>query len=174
MLFLVSIFYVALLYFSCFNKASPSACSSGTYAAPDRMSCSSCPIGYRCPTSTMSSPIQCVNGTYQNETGQVVCLDCPGGHSCLYPENTPIPCNSAEYSPVRVSVCLPCPSGYRYVFVLPLFCSNDVLLAMTFWKMLIVHAMFPQKHFPSLLISHKKLFDSCLTVFNFRRLKEVI
>ena len=105
--------YHLILHSSCLNKSSPTSCAIGTYAAPDQMSCETCPKGSRCPSASMASPIQCVNGTYQNDTGQSTCHDCPGGYSCLNAENTPVPCNAKEYSSVGVAACSACPAGHR-------------------------------------------------------------
>ena len=97
-------------------------CSVGTHAAGDRMSCPLCPAGFKCPIAQLASPIACTNATYQNETGQSVCLDCPAAYSCLNTAETPVKCSSQEYSPVAVTVCITCSPGHRYVSYMCILC----------------------------------------------------
>ncbi len=87
------------------------------------MSCGPCPAGYRCPNNQMAAPVACVNGTYQNETSQSTCLDCPGGFSCLRVDEKPVECGSGQYSPVGVSMCMVCAAGHRLdKVVMQLYC----------------------------------------------------
>ena len=44
-----------------------------------------CPVSHYCPTGT-SYPLMCPAGTYNNRTGQSVCVTCPASYYC--PENT--------------------------------------------------------------------------------------
>ena len=77
------------------------------------MTCEPCPTGHYCPNDAMSAAVLCINGTYQNETGQSSCAACPGGMSCLSVSGTPIDCANGTYSAIGVRECMVCPSGHR-------------------------------------------------------------
>ena len=66
-----------------------------------------------CPDQKQHLPIQCLNGTYANETKSVKCKSCPAGFSCLYLQQSPVECIDGYYSPERTSQCFICPSGHR-------------------------------------------------------------
>ena len=88
-------------------------CSSGSFSSSDKLSCELCPAGHYCPTDGLAAPILCVNGTYQNETGETSCLQCPAGKLCLPVSSTPSDCPNGTYSSLGVAECLTCPSGHR-------------------------------------------------------------
>lgn len=89
-------------------------CVDGTHPAIDKLSCETCPKGHKCPVNGIETPILCSNGTYQNETGQNVCLQCPAGYGCENPAESPKECNQGQYSLLGMSECLHCPAGFRY------------------------------------------------------------
>ena len=82
------------------------------------MNCSSCPSGFKCPTTGLIAPIQCTLGHYQHETGKSSCNKCQIGEYCNDTLTPGTPCPSGLYSLGNSSVCLTCPSGYRYVLTL--------------------------------------------------------
>ena len=114
-----------MLLCSCADQVNIVKCLKGSYASADKMSCDPCPTGHYCPNDELAAPILCVNGTYQNDTGKLSCIECPAGKSCLSVSDTPSDCPNGTYSSAGVHVCLTCPSGYRYVtsFCLSLFCK---------------------------------------------------
>ena len=61
----------------------------------------------------MRSPIQCLNGTYSNETKSTECRPCPAGFSCLNIDKSPVECKDGYYSAEGTSQCLICPQGHR-------------------------------------------------------------
>eukprot|EP01135_Chromosphaera_perkinsii_P005913 Nk52_evm8s371 gene=Nk52_evmTU8s371 len=50
--------------------------------SPDGPSGGICPIGHYCPAGA-TAKIPCVAGTYQDQTGQGTCKQCPAGYFCL-------------------------------------------------------------------------------------------
>ncbi len=74
-----------------------------------------CPMGHFCPTGT-SSPLGCPPGTYNNQTGQSNCTECPASYYC--PGNTStywsFPCPTGHYCPPGTEYMdqYPCPLGY--------------------------------------------------------------
>ena len=99
--------------YSCADRVTVVKCLKGSYASADTLSCEPCPAGHYCPTDELAAPIVCVNGTYQNDTGQEACVECPAGMSCLSVFDPPNECPNGTYSPAGVQLCLSCPSGYR-------------------------------------------------------------
>ena len=73
-----------------------------------------CPTGYYCPAGT-STPKPCDAGTYQINTNQIECLECPEGSYCT--SNTTDPndylCPQGYYCPkgTTFSTKYPCPLG---------------------------------------------------------------
>ena len=61
-------------------------CSEGFYCLQDSFTYSPnqniCPQGYSCPAGDSSSPIACVNSTFQKDFGQSSCENCPPGFEC--------------------------------------------------------------------------------------------
>ena len=102
-----------LLYHRCNDGVDAVMCSSGSFSSADKLSCELCPAGHYCPTDGLAAPILCVNGTYQNETGETSCLQCPAGKLCQPVSSTPSDCPNGTYSSLGVAECLACPSGYR-------------------------------------------------------------
>ena len=98
---------------SCTDKMTPQPCAAGAYSSADGLSCDQCPKGFYCPTSKTVYPLKCANGTYQNQTGQQVCLDCPAGHRCPIVDVTPEECANGYYSTTGIDECLSCIPGHR-------------------------------------------------------------
>ncbi len=48
--------------------------------------------------------------TQHSPQGSAVCYECPEGHSCLFPDDDPVPCRLGEFS--NSTNCLPCPRGF--------------------------------------------------------------
>ena len=104
-----------LSIFSCPNTSIAIACKRGTYVSADRSSCEPCIVGTYCPIDKLDAPIVCTNGTYQNNTGQQACIDCPAGQKCPSVSSTPVDCPNGTYSGLGTAECLTCPSGHRLV-----------------------------------------------------------
>lgn len=71
-----------------------------------------CPAGYKCPQGS-AWPQPCERGTYQNATGQKVCLDCPAGYFCAGNTTVPEICPTGYYCPLNsyAGVTNACPVG---------------------------------------------------------------
>ncbi|PIK35709.1 hypothetical protein BSL78_27465 [Apostichopus japonicus] len=71
-----------------------------------------CPTGFYCPVGS-PSPVACIAGRYNNETGRSSCRNCPTGYYC--PQNSTVPeeCPAGYYCPVRTTYAYeyPCPEG---------------------------------------------------------------
>jgi hypothetical protein len=95
-----------------------------------------CPVGHYCPQA--SPPVDCGEGTFQNETGagsSSECKPCPGGFYCpegaILPlaspagyyappgQAAPIVCEMGHYCPAQSAAMKPCPEGY--------FCPNQTI-----------------------------------------------
>lgn len=63
------------------TTATPSGTFSFVYGNANFRIPGPCPAGHRCPIGS-SYPIPCSVGTYQNQTGQSTCEDCPAGKYC--------------------------------------------------------------------------------------------
>lgn len=59
-----------------------------------------CPAGYKCPSGS-AWPEPCVQGTYQNSTGQKVCLSCPAGFFCAGNTTVPDICPPGYFCPLN-------------------------------------------------------------------------
>ena len=57
-----------------------------------------CPVGHYCPENS-GQPIKCVAGTYQNQTTQVTCVNCPSGFTCQEGQINPEVCPIGFYCP---------------------------------------------------------------------------
>ena len=101
--------------FSCSNDASPQLCLKGTYSASGQLTCQDCEKGHSCPVDGLSAQQLCINGTYQNETKQTTCIQCPAGFMCSSVDVDPVACSTGKYSLQGMMECLNCPAGYRYV-----------------------------------------------------------
>jgi len=99
--------------FRCDNSAQPVKCTEGHFVSVDKLSCEICPKGYKCPVEGLDSPLLCSNGTYQNNTGQAACLQCPAGYGCDNLASEPLECSQGQYSLLGMSECLYCPAGFR-------------------------------------------------------------
>ena len=89
------------------------ACTPGTYSNTGETKCNNCTKGYKCPFNKMQSALQCLNGTYSNETKSTECKTCPAGFSCPNTDETPVECKNGYYSLGATSQCLICPHGHR-------------------------------------------------------------
>ena len=91
--------------------------------------CVLCPAGTYCPSSGMSVPTTCADGTYSIAPGAVACLAtgpgyyakggdtaataCQAGSYCVGGQGAPVLCAAGTYSPSpALSVCTPTPAGY--------------------------------------------------------------
>jgi hypothetical protein len=108
-------------YFSIAGASNQSACSPGSYNMDNRQSfCLSCPKGFYCPVSGMSTyeaylcntghycpsgtinPLKCPSGTFSNATGNVnvtECTSCTAGYYCQFDGLTSetAPCDAGYY-----------------------------------------------------------------------------
>ena len=76
-------------------------CTTGQYSLARSTSCTDCPAGYFCATTTIS-PVVCVSGSYSTGS-QTSCTVCPAGKAC--PSTTS---DSGNYD---------CPSGnYKLLY----------------------------------------------------------
>ena len=101
---------------SCLNKStSPVECNPGTYSSTGATKCNNCIKGFKCPNSTIQSPIKCLSGTYSNETKSTECRECPAGFSCPNVDESPVECVDGYYSTGSRSQCVICPHGHRYL-----------------------------------------------------------
>ena len=100
--------------YSCPNKhSSPAICAKGTFANVGSIECKNCSNGFMCPSDGLDVQIPCTNGSYANETRSSECKKCPAGFACLTPDQTPVECNTGQYSLEGSSQCLQCPAGHR-------------------------------------------------------------
>ncbi len=105
--------YPNLLFSRCIHPSTAVPCPKSTYVSVDKASCVPCIAGHYCPTEKLDAPVLCINGTYQNETGQDACKQCPAGQGCPSVTGNPIDCQNGTYSQLGMAECLPCPSGHR-------------------------------------------------------------
>lgn len=76
------------------------ACAPGDYALAGSVTCTPCPVGFECPT-TSSSPSLCPGGTFS--AGQVTaCSACPAGYACTQ-GLAPSSCHNGSYSPAGMT-----------------------------------------------------------------------
>ena len=57
------------------------ACDPGTYSSGSQTSCTSCPAGSACPSTTQAVVDTCDAGTYSTGN-QASCTPCPAGFAC--------------------------------------------------------------------------------------------
>ena len=77
-----------------------------------------CPVGHYCPTGS-GEPIRCANGTYQDQTTEWTCKECPAGYFCdntmsiVILDNSTTVCPTGHYCPpgTRYANEFPCPIG---------------------------------------------------------------
>ena len=105
------------LNFRCPNKTAKLICDIGYFSPGKQVDCSSCLLGFKCPTTGMVAPIQCTLGRYQHQTGKSSCIKCEIGKYCNNTLTPGAPCPSGLYSLENYSVCLTCPAGYRYAVI---------------------------------------------------------
>ena len=88
----------------------PTPCAEGYYSGAGKVTCTSCPEGYRCPNGT--SPQQCPQGHFA-PSGSVACQSCPAGHRCPSPGlAAPESCPEGSYTNQTLQVaCSPCEAG---------------------------------------------------------------
>ena len=72
-----------------------------------------CPAGFKCPQGS-KWPQPCVPGTYNNESGQAVCKDCPEGFYCSGNTTSPAVCPAGYYCPKNTitEFANECKAGY--------------------------------------------------------------
>ena len=100
--------------FLCWLHASGiSACLAGTYALEGASTCTTCPPGYKClSTTTNATNYPCINGTY-SVGGETTCTTCPAGYICPYTyQAVQIACVAGTYSTAGATECTTCPAGY--------------------------------------------------------------
>ena len=114
-------------------------CKAGFFCAEGSDSQNTqCSQGHYCPKATPVE-VSCPYGTYQQEVGQSICIDCPRGFFCNIAEGTifpeiclrghycpeqglinPVPCPPGFYNPssdpgnepISIDYCLSCPKGF--------------------------------------------------------------
>eukprot|EP01135_Chromosphaera_perkinsii_P006890 Nk52_evm45s621 gene=Nk52_evmTU45s621 len=83
-----------------------------------------CSAGKYCPAGTVSE-LECAAGTYNPNTGQAACLDCPAGKLCATKALTaPGECPKGHYCPLKTAIAVPCPAG-KYSNVVNLKSSSE-------------------------------------------------
>ena len=102
-------YYVIVVIFTVLDISY--GCLSGNYI--NNGTCTPCEKGFFCPNDNMTAPFPCPLGTYSNNTGFIQCKDCPAGYFCNETVSGPKKCSPGFYSKQRMSICIPCPSGYR-------------------------------------------------------------
>jgi hypothetical protein len=92
-------------------------CGLGFQSSMGQLSCSPCPAGFTCPsTSDPSLNIPCSPGFYSAE-GDVNCNACMAGNYC--PNTTmaeEFSCPKGTYSKAAAVSCSPCPLGWKCPF----------------------------------------------------------
>lgn len=71
-----------------------------------------CPAGHYCPTGSVS-PVDCVAGTYQNDTATADCDICPDRRYCESTATEALECPAGFYCPegTEFATEFPCPNG---------------------------------------------------------------
>jgi len=87
-------------------------CSIGNYLRDG--SCTSCEKGFYCPRENMTVPFPCPLGEYTNNSGSLQCELCHAGFYCNRTDTEPIKCKHGFYSTEKMSICMPCPAGFRW------------------------------------------------------------
>lgn len=103
-------------------------CPIGSYCPSPSTAPNLCPPGFVCPKSSLSSPIPCPSGTYNQNSGSISksnCITCPVGSYCnqnISASNI-IPC-PAQYFCKEGSTSFknPCPGGFYCPFA-----TNNIL-----------------------------------------------
>jgi len=116
------------------GKPTCKPCTAGNFCEYDfttgTPSETTCPIAHKCPNTSMSKPQICLEGTFQDTTGQTGCKPCtdgkycdrtameaesvcPAGYYCIAGSTTPRSsiCEPGYYCPQGSSAKLPCPAG---------------------------------------------------------------
>jgi len=102
-------------FLRCTDKsAAPVACLQGFFAPSGSTECQECPVGSHCPSNSSEKHVPCSPGSYANETSLSRCLECPAGHFCQNPAESPVLCENGTYSTGNAANCTVCPPGFRY------------------------------------------------------------
>ena len=76
------------------------------------MSCTTCPKGFYCPSNATTCPKPCSPGSYSNDTGAIMCKECPAGSKCANATLEPEDCPDGSWSDGGSTTCSLCPPGY--------------------------------------------------------------
>ena len=91
----------------------PVACAAGTFSVSGESGCTSCPVGFACPSTTEDNLIRCVPGTFSTG-GQAACTPCPGGSACAFTEsNSAVACSAGTFAPEGSVACVACLAGHE-------------------------------------------------------------
>jgi len=97
------------------TTAATCTCNAGTYTTTAGASCVACPAGTANPNATnISACPACGLGTYQTNTGQTTCTNCPAGKDTATTGNATNACTRCAggmYSTGGGGACQSCPSG---------------------------------------------------------------
>lgn len=85
-------------------------CASGTYSLSGAASCTSCPAGWACPSTTGVAVVACTPGQY-SLANATACTDCPAGSACASTTSLPVACTSGFCSYTKATTCTRCPAG---------------------------------------------------------------
>lgn len=71
-----------------------------------------CPRGHYCPAGS-ALPMECVAGTYQNDTGASICDICPDRYYCEFAADNVTICSTGSFCPegTEFGTQFPCPNG---------------------------------------------------------------
>ena len=95
---------------NCTTSAVIGECIDGEYSELNNRTCTTCNVGFSCPSPSRSENVGCSAGYYQDAQGRTSCKICPKGMSC---SNTgEVGCNPGEYSDNGMSNCVTCPIGH--------------------------------------------------------------
>ena len=75
-------------------------------------SCTPCPAGYSCSSTTSNVMTPCPSGHYSS-SGDGVCSGCQSGYYCPTPTSGQRVCPPGTYSGILQSNCTTCPAGYQ-------------------------------------------------------------
>ena len=90
----------------------PIPCQLGQFSLEGSISCSECPAGHSCVSST-ATPSGCLHGEFSNGTH---CLSCLRGYSCPDPSVLPTPCPDGLFSDIEGAIsCQICPAGHQCI-----------------------------------------------------------
>lgn len=88
---------------------SSTSCNTGEYSFPGSSTCSSCPAGSFCASTTVPFSTPCKFGTISS-AASTTCTNCSAGKSCVG-NTAETSCATGTYSPAGTGVCFTCPSN---------------------------------------------------------------